>query len=702
MKTRVAFIILFILLVGADVYSQWRRVEEPHCITDKIGVLGSDLYVYSPTDGILRSSDTGKTWVVINTSVTDSNTSTQWWNMEFGTLDNALFAANRNGVIRTTDNGISWIDSDNGITSGISCFVSIDSTIIGGSYRGFFLSTNKGNSWINSSTGAPDSNLVYCLFNFASFVIAGTVKGIFRSDDSGKSWTKTSSNLVDRDGYHGYTRVFEHIDSILFAGSPQHLFHRSLDNGVTWTLTAKSVFPFSMSVLDTVLFSFETGAYGAAHLSRDYGTSWEKIELNFPLYKYPSSVVIGEHLFVTGKDGSYFTTNMGSSWTPSLQTEPIYGFSKIGKYLFACSDKGAIKRSEDNGFIWSKLNIGRSDLNVNVIGALDTILYAGTNSGLFQSKDAGESWVQILPSKYIVTSIGAENNVLWVGTRILDSISRNENGVIFRSNDNGQSWQNQIVAPTTKDNSFNSFAFKGTMIFANSNHGGVFRSTNNGESWGLTSMDRYWHYPTKANGLVFNDPYLFVSRDDGIFRSSDDGDTWIYTGRGCPNPCYSLIAYDTIIFASTINGVYKMSLNDTQWTYINTGLDTKAGILSLFLDGSNLFAGTNGSGIWRRPLAEVNVNKNQLLLPSAQIGNNYPNPFVQKTIINFSLVKPQQITIKIFNALGKEIATLATGKFYDLGMQSIEWDAKDETPGIYICRLFLQDDILAKPIILTK
>jgi hypothetical protein len=66
------------------------------------------------------------------------------------------------------------------------------------------------------------------------------------------------------------------------------------------------------------------------------------------------------------------------------------------------------------------------------------------------------------------------------------------------------------------------------------------------------------------------------------------------------------------------------------------------------------------------------------------------------------LTQPENNTIKIFDALGREVSTLAYDSYYGIGSHHIEWDAKTEEPGIYFCRLFLKDGIASKAILLVK
>ncbi|MFZ2323411.1 MAG: FlgD immunoglobulin-like domain containing protein, partial [Ignavibacteriaceae bacterium] len=54
--------------------------------------------------------------------------------------------------------------------------------------------------------------------------------------------------------------------------------------------------------------------------------------------------------------------------------------------------------------------------------------------------------------------------------------------------------------------------------------------------------------------------------------------------------------------------------------------------------------------------------------------NNYPNPFNPTTTIKFTLPLQKQISLKIFDMLGKEVATLINNQIYNKGDFKVTWD----------------------------
>ncbi|MBN1633688.1 MAG: aryl-sulfate sulfotransferase [Ignavibacteria bacterium] len=65
---------------------------------------------------------------------------------------------------------------------------------------------------------------------------------------------------------------------------------------------------------------------------------------------------------------------------------------------------------------------------------------------------------------------------------------------------------------------------------------------------------------------------------------------------------------------------------------------------------------------------------------------NYPNPFNPETTIEFDVPEPQYITLKIYNILGAEIATLVN-QFLQPQKVKIKWDASAFASGVYFYQI---------------
>jgi len=84
-----------------------------------------------------------------------------------------------------------------------------------------------------------------------------------------------------------------------------------------------------------------------------------------------------------------------------------------------------------------------------------------------------------------------------------------------------------------------------------------------------------------------------------------------------------------------------------------------------------------------------------------KLNQNYPNPFNPTTTIDFDLPKTNEVTIKIYNILGEEVATLVSEKL-NAGEYKYDWDASQLASGVYMYRLQAGDYIETRKMILLR
>lgn len=83
------------------------------------------------------------------------------------------------------------------------------------------------------------------------------------------------------------------------------------------------------------------------------------------------------------------------------------------------------------------------------------------------------------------------------------------------------------------------------------------------------------------------------------------------------------------------------------------------------------------------------------------MSQNYPNPFNPVTTFEFQLGQPGNAQLKIFDALGRNVATIVN-QFLDKGEYKYQWNASDMPSGIYYYRLIAPDISETRMMILLK
>ncbi|MGD1046553.1 MAG: T9SS type A sorting domain-containing protein [Bacteroidota bacterium] len=200
---------------------------------------------------------------------------------------------------------------------------------------------------------------------------------------------------------------------------------------------------------------------------------------------------------------------------------------------------------------------------------------------------------------------GSPSNVRCLAISGTNLFAGSDDSGVFLSTDSGVSWtrvwgSDYLRVPALAVSGTNLFA--GTGEFA----GGVFLSTNNGTSWtqvttGLTN--------TFVNCFAVSGTNLFAGTltPGGVFLSTNNGTSWTGVNNGLTNTSGyfsrasgvgALVVNGTNLFASTNgNGIFRSTNNGTSWTQVNSGL-TDTIVFSLTVSGTNLFAGTSTGGIF--------------------------------------------------------------------------------------------------------
>jgi hypothetical protein len=80
---------------------------------------------------------------------------------------------------------------------------------------------------------------------------------------------------------------------------------------------------------------------------------------------------------------------------------------------------------------------------------------------------------------------------------------------------------------------------------------------------------------------------------------------------------------------------------------------------------------------------------------------NYPNPFNPTTTIKYQIPTSGNVTIKVYDILGNEVARLVDG-YMETGKYEVDFDASSLVSGVYIYRLYVNDYVNVKKMVLLK
>jgi photosystem II stability/assembly factor-like uncharacterized protein len=405
-----------------------------------------------------------------------------------------------------------------------------------------------------------------------------------------------------------------------------------------------------------------------------------------------------------------FPLGAGAQW---VQTNgpttggAVQALAVNGDYVFAGTASGGVFVTSDSGNNWNATNFGLTSSNVYTFAVSDDNIFAGTrNGGVFHSTDKGVSWSAVNNGLTNLTTftLALHDRVLFAGT---------DGGGIFRSTDSGTSWTvvnsgltSLKIASLLVINS-NVFAGTGdqqvgsTSSCPSNTSRSVCRSIDNGASWitvgsGLPTTCLYaspiWFwYSFEAHSLASVNDFIFcahTSNNFGIYKSANNGISWnaINSGLSGKN-VLSLFANGSDLYAGISGGgVFRSTDSGTNWAAFNTGL-TDMNIRSFTVGEGYLFAGTNTSGVWRLYVGETSVKNPQNYLPEQFTFNLFTRNQSNATIsISFSLPRFSPVQLKIYNLSGHLIATLYD-KPMTAGAHTLMWDTRNVAAGCYMLRM---------------
>jgi hypothetical protein len=238
-------------------------------------------------------------------------------------------------------------------------------------------------------------------------------------------------------------------------------------------------------------------------------------------------------------------------------------------------------------------------------------------------------------------------------------------------------------------------------------------------------MDGSWHTSPSAASNTDNNPVgrfkLTADANGAIltsvnvtFSGSFSGVTSVKLWSSADSSFGGDSRLDSVAYSSSpvaLSG--SASAIDTGGTYyfVTVDLGASSGNITATIAITadiNLAAGTLTGTITDAPLANNSAfitrvdNEKQLALRVFALSQNYPNPFNPTTTIEFTLIKDSKVLLKVYNVLGKEVATLIDREMRAGILHHVPFDASRLSSGIYFYRLEAKDNVQVKKLVLMK
>jgi photosystem II stability/assembly factor-like uncharacterized protein len=363
--------------------------------------------------------------------------------------------------------------------------------------------------------------------------------------------------------------------------------------------------------------------------------------------------------------------------------------------IFLGTDIGGVYFSSNNGGIWTRVNSGLTVPYVRSLAADSTgNVFVGTQGGgVFRSTDCGASWMATpLPSQWTIRALAANGRtILLAGT---------SGGGVFRSSDGGVSWMQ--LNSGMADPFVRSFSFSSPdTLFAGTGFAGVYRSTDAGSTWAISfSNDGDIRSLAGARAQL---AYAGAA-GSGVFRTTNAGNTWHAINTGLTNLVLEALSVTSSgdVWAATRGGVFCSTNSGATWLPRNSGLSDVDVRSLVVVPNGFLFVGTASGRVFRSTLVATVVGPSAIAPTQPTLEQNYPNPFNSKTIIRYHMVpgKRQFATLRVFDMLGREVATLVRGE--QEGSKQIEFNADALASGIFFYRIQGSDFMLSRKMTLMK
>jgi photosystem II stability/assembly factor-like uncharacterized protein len=648
-----------------------------------------------------------------------------------------------------------WVPLPKGIDNAATSFAinGIGDILIGTTYGGLFFSHDGGKSWTQNKLMNPYSLRINGIqVNSDGIIFIITDQGSYKSVDNGANWTMINLNS-DMDNRNIYSIIITKVGDIFI--STYSGLYCSHDNGNTVTRINDLRFYGLIQGNNNLLYGFSNTPTKIFY-SNDNGNTWNECNTIPNSYSGIGAIGVnsGGRIFVCNTDGLFSSTDYGNTWQKInvvINNQPIF----MAPYTIIISNDDKIFISNTNGFMFNGI-ITSSDagstwdwFDQGLINDL-TYVYSfaiDSNGYLYTVSESGLVYRTYLPINQNNNYFNYESYLLEASQKykipynILKGIAKTESniqqGVANMNGDGGCGVmqltgdtkakaasllgvsENELCENTPAGARLNilggAAVLKDCMCWANpriiskADFNSCFQNKTgytftNSENDALCNALEVWWWPICYYNGGGKDGY--ISTSNYPYRIWNELNKMINDISYPPLSEVQYLCKGDLIPTDPLKSIdyydYEISSSDDQLFPEPEKLGKTPSYCIRWTNGNfnpfrDIIIHTNEGLVY----TYTDIAKIENILPCFSLEQNYPNPFNPTTTINYSVPKQCYVTIKIYDALGREIKTLVnTDK--SAGNYSIEFNASQLASGIYFYRLQAGEFSQTKKFVLLK
>ncbi len=681
-------------------------------------------------EGMYKSNDAGATWSYIGLEETryigrvivDPDDSDRIWVAGMG----SLFGTDSNrGVYRSLDAGGTWdkvfalTDSTSAVdlaihpTNADTIFVAMWERVRGLTYRrsggpssGIWRSYDGGDSWAELTNGLPAGSTVGRIgiaiaesnpdIMYAFYCDhPGYFYGVYKSIDGGDTWNVTNDSALEGmtssfGWYFGQIRVDPTDPSRAFAmGVP---FYRTENGGFSWAEVGPGnhVDHHAMEFDPWMPSRIYEGNDGGIYVSNDSGDNWTK------LYDQPTNQFYAIEI-------DYQNPNR------------LYGGTQ---------DNGTLRTVDGNPDDWERIFGGDGFYVVVDPTDSNTIFCEYQWGNAYRSNDFGYSW------GWALNGVDDGDRRNWSSPIVMDPSNTSTlyfgTYRVWKTTNQGDSW-NDISGDLT-NGGVGTFGTVTTIAVAPTDPDVVYAGTDDSHVWVTQNGGANW---TDVSGLLPNRWCTRVAVDPAdadiayatfsglrwnenigyVYRTDDAGANWTDITNNLPGAPVNALAvdpdYSNILYAGSDVGCFFSMDTGATWNLVGTGLPAVPVFdIKIHQPTRTLVAGTHGRSMHSIDLNDVTGIPDDGEVQSVVSLSNHPNPFRSSTTVAFTLERPADVLLAIYDIAGHRVRTLESGR-RTAGDHELSWDGRNETGrdvanGIYFMKLEAGDQVAVSKVNVLK